>query len=214
MRLYRAGDPSAGVCEACRRTVRTRMEYRDYTPAGWSVTVPDVLVSACEACGGVVGVPHQSTPRINEYRPAGGDQSRGIEARVPRGIEDALELVVATLGGQPKAVRPAVLRYYLGLVARSPEVAEAVKVRSAGPLAMGKAGRRLAVKLPARQRAETLSAMRDAGIGGAGQLLRGVAALAAEDCAISYGQAGPATPRPDKASRARRAFLEEMARSL
>jgi hypothetical protein len=70
MRFFQAGDRSVGICEHCRRKVATRMEYRDYAPTGWNVTVADVLIAACEACGAVVNVPHQSMPKINALRPA------------------------------------------------------------------------------------------------------------------------------------------------
>ena len=96
MRLYRSGDRSAGICEHCQARVNIRMEYRDYTPSGWGVTVPDVLVAVCERCGEVVGIPHQSTPRINEYRrgqgrrPGGDRGSRPPGDRGRRGTRDGL----------------------------------------------------------------------------------------------------------------------------
>jgi YgiT-type zinc finger domain-containing protein len=68
MKPYQEGDRSAGICETCRSKVTTRMTSRHYTPAGRDVAVPDVLVAVCERCGDVVGIPHQSTLKINEYR--------------------------------------------------------------------------------------------------------------------------------------------------
>lgn len=47
------------------------MVVRDFTTSnvdGDDVTVPDVLVAACTTCDVVVGIPHQSTGKINRYR--------------------------------------------------------------------------------------------------------------------------------------------------
>lgn len=217
VRLYQAGERSAGLCVTCRSTVATRMEYRNYCPTGWDVTVPDVLLAVCGRCGGVVGVPHQSTPRINEYRKEKSPEKKGIEARVPRVIEDVLELVAASLGGPSKIIRPAVLRYYLGQVVQSPIVARAVKARSNALPGIGNADRRLAVKLDDPQRSKVLEAAKAVGITSKAQLLRGVAMLVAEDCQIAHihlPQPENGGTKHNRAARARYRFLKEMARII
>ncbi|WP_435008847.1 hypothetical protein P12x_000096 [Tundrisphaera lichenicola] len=215
MRLYRAGDQSAGICENCQARVNTRMEYRDYTPSGWSVTVPDVLVAVCERCGEVVGIPHQSTPRINEYREDKTTDREAIEGRVPRAIEDAVELVTASLGGEPKSVRTAIFRYYLNLVATNPEVAEAVKIGSLKPLAQGKADRRLSIKMHRHRWEPAWSAAKAAGIANKGQLLRGVAVLAADDFRITTDHdKGGNRSKASRASQDRHAMLRALAKNM
>jgi hypothetical protein len=212
MKLYRAGDRSAGVCESCRRRVVTRMEYRDYTPPGWDETVPDVLVAACETCGEVVGVPHQSTPKINDHRkerPATG-LGISVEARVPREIAEALDLVTVTLGGSPRTLRPAVLRYYFAQVATRPIDAQAVKRQCDNP-APGPLGARIVVKLTARQWARVSKASKAAGITKRSDLIRGAAMLAAEDCRIvPVGRVAVV----DKDSRRRHRFLKRLAETI
>jgi hypothetical protein len=215
MRLYQDGDRSAGICETCRSRVTTRMTYRDYTPTGWDVTVPDVLVAVCDRCGEVVGVPHQSTPKINEYRKEKDSAREGVEARVPRAIAEALELVTASLGGEPRLVRPAVIRYYLNLVARDPGVAEAVKLGSMKRLATGRADRRLAVKVLRRHWEPAWSAAKAAGITNKGQLLRGVAVLAADDFQISTDSSDDRiAPKVTRAARSRNEFLRTLAKTV
>ncbi len=215
MKLYQFGDRSLGICEVCKSRVNTRMEYRDYTPSGWDIAVPDILVAACERCCGVVGVPHQSTPKINGFRKGRAADSESIEARVPRIIEEAVELMTASLGGEPRSVRPTILRYYLNLIANDPAVAEAVKVGATNPIVMGGSVRRLAVKMSRHRWEPAWKSARAAGISSKGQLLRGIVVLAAEDFRISIrdGQL-PVTLQPSKASRDRVAMLMALAKNI
>jgi hypothetical protein len=208
MKFYRAGDHSTGICEACRSKVVTRMEYRDYRPPDWDVTVPGVLVAVCDKCNQVVGIPHQSTPRINDYRKVKPDthSTVSIGARVPREIEEALDLVTVTLGGPAKAIRPAVIRYYLTQMGKQTEVAQAVK-RQAASIVKGPANRRIVVKVTSGQWAKVLKASKRAGIKSKSDLIRGVALLAAEDCQIDFGGSAAVI---DKKSRNRRAFLKQL----
>ncbi len=215
MRLYRSGDRSMGICEGCKSRVNTRMEYRDYTPSGWDIAVPDILVAVCERCGGVVGIPHQSTPKLNEFRQGKAADSESIEARVPRVIEEAVELMTASLGGEPRSVRPTILRYYLNLIANDPAVAEAVKLGAAKPIVMGGSGRRLAVKMPRHRWEPAWESAKAVGISSKGQLLRGIVVLAAEDFRISIRDGHlPVARKPSKASRDRVAMLMALARNI
>jgi hypothetical protein len=213
MRLYQPGDRSAGICEHCRRKVSTRMEYRDYTPTGWKATVPDVLVASCESCGAVVNVPHQSMTKINAHRSAP-PALETIQARLPRVLEDALGLVTAILGGQAKAVQPAIVRYYLTRVAEDPMVATAVRLASAQPIAQGLADGRLAVKIAHHQWKSVQAAVRAAGFTSKSQLLRGIVVLAAEDCKIDLRRQGVDAPRFDEAARTRFNDLKTLAKAV
>jgi hypothetical protein len=210
MKLYRAGDCSAGICEVCHSKVVTRMEYRDYTPPGWEVVVPEVLVATCERCGQVVGIPHQSTPRINAHRTTKPetDHTVSVEARVPREIDEALDLLSVTLGGEARVIRPAVMRYYFDQMARHPVVAEAVKTRSTYTL-NGPADRRIAFKLTHGLWSRAQKASKVVGIRSKSDLVRGVAVLAAEDCRIIPAEAGT-----NKGSRHRLAFLRQLAGAI
>ena len=212
MKFYRVGDRSAGICEGCHARVVTRMEYRDYTPLDGDAPVPEVLVAACERCGHVVGIPHQSTPRINEHGKTGfvPEPHVSIEARVSREIDEALDLVAMSLGASPRAIRPAMMRYYFAQLVKKPEVAEAVRMRSVVAV-QGPANRRIVVKLSASQLVQVTRASRSAGLGSKSELIRGVAVLAAEDCRITLADT---TIAADKASKARRAFLKQLAGTM
>jgi hypothetical protein len=214
MRLYQAGEKSVGICETCRSKVSTRMEYRDYRPTGWETTVPDVLVAVCDRCDGVVAVPHQSTPKINESRKQKDSARKGIEARVPREIEDALDLIAASLNVDRKIVRAAVLRYYLNLVAEDPAVAKEVKQRSMVRFA-GKADGRISIKVPERFWESAWSAARSAGITNSAQLFRGLVILAIDDFQIQTGDSKSASgTRNTKAAKVRNEFLRTLAKTI
>lgn len=216
MKVYTEGDRSAGICESCRARVATRMEYRDYTPPGWTVTVPDVLLGVCERCGGVVSVPHQSTHKINRYREATPRLMKPLAVRVPRQLDEALGLVGSTLGGPSQLVLPAVIRFYLAQVAASDRVAALVKARCDDFQGTGKSDTRIIVRVAPGQLDGIVPAMRRVGIRNKAELLRGVVGLAARDCGIvSSRSTDPARGEvADEWAKQRRAILEGMASAL
>lgn len=216
MRLYQAGERSAGVCEHCKARVRTLMEYRDYTPTGWSVSIPDVLVAVCERCGRVVAVPHQSTPKINASRKDGDLDREAIECRISRPIEEVVDLVTATLGGDRTVIRPAIFRYYLNLVAEDPKIAQAVALHGAQPASKSKNDRRITIKVRRVPWGVAWSAARDAGVVSKGQLVRGIAALAAHDFDVTAppGVFAAVEAGGAKASSARRRELTSLAKAI
>lgn len=61
---YEEGDHSAGICPECRKLVHTT-----FRSSGES---PTVLIAFCNECDVMVAIPHQSTPKINAKRDAGG----------------------------------------------------------------------------------------------------------------------------------------------
>jgi len=217
MKLYQAGDRSAAVCEHCKSRVAVRMEYRDYTPTGWEVTVPDVLVGVCERCGRVVSIPHQSTPKINEHRKAEDDAREAVECRVSRAVEDVVDLVTAALGGDRNALRPAIIRYYLDLVARDPKLAEAIgRGADEAGAKRQKNDRRFTIKVQKHQWGSAWAAAREAGVTSKGQLVRGIVGLAARDFRVSApdGLLAPVDAGSAKASKARREGLASLARAI
>ncbi len=66
MQSWKEGDRSAGICERCRRRVRTRFERGELRVEQPVMTVEGVLVAVCEKCGEVAGVPHSSAMKIAE----------------------------------------------------------------------------------------------------------------------------------------------------
>lgn len=69
MKNRKQGDTSKGLCEACRKLVKTRYEYRTVTLTEPAYTeVPGVLVSVCQECFKTVSIPHQSAPMLQQAR--------------------------------------------------------------------------------------------------------------------------------------------------
>jgi len=164
-------------------------------------------------CGAVVNVPHQSMPKVNALRPEP-LAVETIQARIPRALEDALDLVTAAIGGQARDVCPAIVRYYLTRVAEDPAVAAAVRLAAATPIAMVPADRRFAVKFPLHYWRAAWAAAQAAGFTSKSELLRGVMILAAEDCHIHLPQRDTAVPKSDRAARERCNFLKALAKSI
>jgi len=216
MRLYQSGDRSAGICETCKSRVNTHMEYRDYTPTGWHETVPDVLVAVCEVCGQVVGVPHQSTPKINEHRRHKKVDQVPIEARIPRVLDEAVDLVTATLGGDRRMIRPAIFRYYINLLTDNPLLVEAVKDNAAKPISTDQAEGRVSVKVLSRQWHPAWAAAKRGGIQSKADLVRGIIVLAARDFQISFAadDLSDAKAKRLKGAQARREALVTFAKTL
>ena len=204
--LYRAGDTGVGLCEVCRAQVPTLMEYRTFVPEGCETSVADVLVDVCRQCGEIVSYPPQSAARINANR-ADLTQSvgEGIQARIPRILEDALDLVAATVGGAPKVLRSAILRFYIQRAARSRTLMEAIRVRADDPIAECKADRKLTVRMHQHRKTAAMHVAGRFGIDSEAKLLRGVLLLIADDfeialraCQETEPTRRPAVPRADK----------------
>jgi len=64
--IWNSGDYATNRCPRCRRTVRTRFEYRTVNMARSRLCVPDLLVDVCTECGHMVSIPPQSVPQLRE----------------------------------------------------------------------------------------------------------------------------------------------------
>jgi hypothetical protein len=144
--------------------------------------------------------PEAERPPAGEIRPPadhGDDQRQGAEA---------LDLVTVRLGRPTKETAPAVMRFYIGELARSPELAETVKERASHGHP-GTADRRVVVKVnPALSRG-IQRVLKRSGLTKS-ELIRGVVLLAASDCQVQVGDL-PAIN--EKGSRTRRTILKRMA---
>lgn len=212
MRFYLEGEKSSAVCDVDKRKVTTVMNRRDYQPEGFAEPIPGLLVAVCESCGTVLTIPAQSCARINALRKTTRPATKPIDARVSPELEEALNLVVSEVGGPASIVQSGLLRFYLGQVAESPEVAARVKERSTNFLVASAGTRRLTVRVVPAQFQGAARAAKAAGVKTNGELLRGIAALAVEDCGITYRD--PAghlvTSKPDPMGRQRIATLRQM----
>ena len=69
MKIHFEGEKSIAICPNCKIIVTTTFTTRDVTAhtADWGrVLVKNVLVSVCDRCEHVIGIPQQSTPAIKK----------------------------------------------------------------------------------------------------------------------------------------------------
>lgn len=88
MKLHYAGEKGKAVCDTDGLTTTT-FDYRDVPFSDRPGVVKDILVSVCDKCGDIVGIPPQSTPAIKAKRELA---TKSIEANLPAAYIDALRL--------------------------------------------------------------------------------------------------------------------------
>jgi len=64
MNLYQEGDKGQVICRHCEKIVATTFERKDVLFSDGVETARDILVSAYDNCGEVVGIPAPSTPAV------------------------------------------------------------------------------------------------------------------------------------------------------
>jgi hypothetical protein len=196
-KFWRAGDRSRGICEKCG-LVETRFEYRTFPLENPRVDVPDVLVAACSGCNGIVAVPFQSSPKLNEARKA---TEAPLEARIPKHLEDVLAVVASHYGRNDSEFRNVILRYYLHALGESDALARHIRELASGELARGAADERLSVKVQKPVLTRAWETARNAGVRSKTDMVKGAIIAAAEDLDSAEGKA-------------RRETLVEMAASV
>ncbi|HEX6037430.1 hypothetical protein [Longimicrobium sp.] len=155
------------------------MRVRTYHMHESGIDVPGVLVDACDQCGTVVALPAQSTPRLLDARvPIKEEQ---LEARIPTHLEDVIYLLAREFFTSVQAVRPAVLRFYLGELLNDPALAERVRLLSESDLADAPARARVSLRVPAELLAVVRETARAAGMAKDSDLVRGLLLAAKED---------------------------------
>lgn len=63
---YKVGDKSKAICNRCRKIVPATMRLGNYRISRKKVMIPNILLMYCDNCGKLVGIPHQSTPKIRD----------------------------------------------------------------------------------------------------------------------------------------------------
>lgn len=63
---WHEGDTSATNCTVCRKQVNARFETRDLRMNRSAVTFSNILVSVCDECDSMIGLPRQSVAQIRE----------------------------------------------------------------------------------------------------------------------------------------------------
>jgi hypothetical protein len=142
MRILKEGDRGTALAEG-RGRVEVEYRYRELELDS-GVRVPGVLVGVDPTTNEVLTVPAQSQPRIRDARIAVKEEV--IEVRVPRPLEDILEVVADRYGARASRFAPALIRYYLARAAAEPELATRMARLAGSPLAEGKRVGRLRVR--------------------------------------------------------------------
>lgn len=178
MRIIREGEREEGLCPVCEAWRPIRYEYRTVHLEESDLDVDDVLVGACEACGEIVSIPPQSTPRLREARRAKGHT---VEARIPRHLDDVVFVIAGQMGSAAAELRGAVLRYYLNEVRSDEGTARRVARLAGSELARGPQEARVSLRVEEKLWREAWAAARQAGIRARADLIRGVLVAAKED---------------------------------
>ncbi len=179
MQIWREGDRSEAICHECRKRVETRFEVRTIRLPESGIDVPDVLVAACEECGGTAAIPAQSSPRLKEARER--RKAEELEARIPTHLDDVVHLLADHYAAAVASFRPSLLRFYLREVAGDDGFAARVKALSATELARGRARARVSLRAPEELLRSARERARAAGIDSDADLIRGILLAAKED---------------------------------
>jgi RNase P subunit RPR2 len=70
MKLFQENENSKAICENCQKIVVTKFKKMDIFFSDKKGFVKKILVSQCENCDSIVGIPSQSTPEIIKTRRA------------------------------------------------------------------------------------------------------------------------------------------------
>ena len=142
-KIYREGDIGAALCDKCKGRVSTTYVRRDVPLSDGSDVVKAILVAACDGCGQVVMMPHQSVHRVQKVVQK---QRMPIEARVPMHLKDMMAMVVSELH-QNEAFEQQVYRYYIHRWSEQGIPSGRVKKYRNDPLFFGKADTRVSLKI-------------------------------------------------------------------
>lgn len=144
MKILREGDRGTALAEG-RGQVEVVYRYRPVTLEETGVTVDDVLVGVDPETDEILTIPAQSTPKLKAARE--GRKDAVLSVRMPRELEDVLNLIAEHFGTEPGQFAPAVIRYYLARAAADPATARRLGRLSRMPLATGDRRRNLRLRL-------------------------------------------------------------------
>lgn len=150
MEFYKEGDKSKAVCEHCKEVVPTTFKVRltKLKDGSATLTVPDVLIAACDRCDRTVGVPQQSFAAVAEVRKKADKGS--LEVRLARHHLDVLNNILEKLGIRSTSdLRSHLLRHYIASIDLKGSSLKRLKDNLDSELLHGSfsKGRRLSIKL-------------------------------------------------------------------
>ncbi len=170
IRFLRAGDTGRAICPHCKAMRGLVYQYRPVYLTKTKVTVPNVLVGACQECDRTIVLPAQSTPRIKEARER---VVREQNARIPLELEDRLNIMAHSLDIRPEPFKGALCRYVLDRVVRDARFADRVWALAVSAEAKGTPGGRVKFRADVGLPKAAKAAAAAAGIGDLSAILRG-----------------------------------------
>lgn len=185
MKIWKEGDRSRGLCETCRKLVETRFARRVVALERPAAEVPDVLVAECVECGGIVAIPAQSSPRLQEARRR---ESQRIEIRLPKELDDVLRLVASHYMARYDVFGASLIRYYVGRMGTEARVVRRVVHGARTPLAMSPSKGRLSLSIEKPVWDAAWEASRREGLRDKSEVIRGIIIAAAVDSGLLPAQ--------------------------
>lgn len=178
MKLLKESDRGDGVCRSCEALVETEYRRRPVYLEESDVEVEDVLVGVCIQCDETVTIPAQSSPRLKEAREG---KEEVLQARLPKHLEDALHLIADRYEANEQMFAPALVRFYLNEMARSPRFARRVARLAKSDVVRGGSTRRRSFRLSDNLYERAWDKAREAGIDTRTDMVKGAVAAAVED---------------------------------
>lgn len=65
MKVFEEGEAIKGICKTCRKVVPATFRLVDFKVKP-NIIVPNMLVSVCNHCESIIGIPPQSSLQISE----------------------------------------------------------------------------------------------------------------------------------------------------
>ena len=142
MNFYNIGDTSRALCGKCKAVVPTTFYLRNVPLSDGSGVAKNVLVSVCDQCGEVCGIPQQSLPLVQETVKKA---KEAIEARVSVAIDDLFKVACMKIGASTD-FQSTLIRYYANTMSKEETFPGALKDFIEGKIVRGKKTRRISIK--------------------------------------------------------------------
>ncbi|MFQ5690759.1 MAG: hypothetical protein ACE5HQ_10855 [Gemmatimonadota bacterium] len=149
----------------------TRYAYRSVHLEKSEVEVENVLVAVCEACGEMVSIPAQSTPRLKAARE---EKTVVLNARMPPHLDDVLRLLADHFDAPSWSFCPGFVRFYLHELAENEGFARRVRRLAESGLAGGSATSKLSVRTSRKLASSAWKRAREQGVRTRTDMLKGV----------------------------------------
>lgn len=135
MKILREGDRGYALSPE-RGRVQVEYRYQQFKLEEANVTVDNVLLGVDVETGAVLTIPAQSSPKLKAAREA--KKEKVLSVRMPRELNDVLNLIAEYYHTEPEQFSPAVIRYYLASASQNAGLTRRLGKLSKDRLACGK----------------------------------------------------------------------------